>query len=97
MTIIPIFIYRERKTDEELRAERERDERFRKAVEEDERRRRERDARIRWEKEQKRREEQEMADAQYRVAMKENWLDYQILPEGWSIFGQTNMGIVREI
>lgn len=97
MTIIPIFIYRERKTDKELQEERERDERFRKAVEEDERRRREHDERIRWEKEEKRREEQEMADAQYREAVKENWLDYQILPEGWNIFGQTNIGIVREV
>ena len=96
MTIIPIFIYRDRKSDKELREEWERDRRWRKMMEaeEEERKRRKREEEVR--KLLKRIDEEKAAEEAYREAVRKNPWDFQILPEGWSPFGQWYFPIITE-
>ena len=96
MAIIPIFIYRDRKSDKELREEWERDRRWRKMMEaeEEERERRKREERLR--KFLKELDEKEKAEKEYREAVGKNPWDFQILPEGWSPFGQWYFPIITE-
>ena len=93
---IPIFIYKDRKSDEEIRKEMERDARMRKAIEEDERRERERKNRAEREKKLKAREEHERKEREYREAREKNPWDFQFMPEGWSILGQTYITPIDE-
>ena len=94
MPIIPIFIYIHEKSDKELREEMEREARWNKLIEEDERRRRERERQEKLRKEEEKRKKQEEIEAEYRRMERENPWDFMILPEGWSIFGQTNIQVL---
>jgi len=96
MAIIPIFIYRDKKSDEDIHKEMEWDARMRKAIEEDERRERERKNRAEREKKLKAREEYERKEKEYREAREKNPWDFQFMPEGWSIFGQTYITPIDE-
>ena len=96
MPIIPIFIYRDRKSDKELREEWERDRRWRMMMEAEreaaERKKREEEVR----KLLKRIDEEKAAEEAYREAVRKNPWDFQILPEGWSPFGQWYFPIITE-
>ena len=96
MGIIPIFIYRDRKSDKELREERERDRRWREMMEaeEEERERRKREEELR--KFLKEMDERKKAEEEYREAERKNPWDFKILPEGWSPFGQWYFPIITE-
>lgn len=95
--LIPIFIHVREKSDKEIKAERERDERMRKAIEEDERRRRERKQRIEEEKRRKEDERRKRLEDEYYKSREKNPWDYQFMPEGWSIFGQTIFTPITDI
>lgn len=94
--IIPIFIYRDRKSDEELHEEWERERRWREMMEaeEEERNRRKREEERR--ELMRRMEEREKVEKEYREAERKNPWDYQFLPEGWSIFGQTCIPVIND-
>ena len=96
MAIIPIFIYRDRKSDKELREEIARDRRWRELMRAEEERRelREREEKLR--KEEEKRKERERVERDYREAVRKNPWDYQFLPEGWSPFGQWYIPIITE-
>lgn len=96
MTIVPIIIYREKKTDKELREEMERDARMRKAIEEDKHRELERKRRTEEEKRLKEEKERQEREKEYREAREKNPWDFQFMPEGWSIFGQTYITPIDE-
>lgn len=96
MAIIPIFIYRNRKSDKELHEEMERERRWRKMKEAEE------ESRIRREREEALRESMERearrkkAEEEYREAERKDPWDFQFLPEGWSIFGQRHFPTITE-
>ena len=96
MSIIPIFIYRDRKSDKEILEEMERDRRWRKIMEaeEEERKRRKREEELR--EFLRRMDERKKAEEEYREAERKNPWDFQILPEGWSPFGQWYFPIITE-
>ena len=94
--ILPIFIHIHDKSDKELQEDMAREARWKKAVEEDDRRRREREERVKREKEaEKERRLKELSDEYDRKREEDPW-QYQFMPEGWSIFGQTNITIIHE-
>ena len=96
MAIIPIFIHIHEKSDKELREEMKRDYRMWKAEQEDLARQREREYR---EEERKRREKLEREERirkEVEEEMRKNPWDFQILPEGWSPFGQWYCPIITE-
>lgn len=93
--IVPIFIYRDRPSKEEMREESLRHRRMMDAIREDEereRRRKETEKALKRMEEQKKAEE---ANRLYREARDKNPLDYSFLPEGWTIFG-SSMRIIDE-
>lgn len=94
--IVPIFIYRERKSDKEFHEEMERERYWRRLmeVEEEKRERRKREEELR--ELMKRMEEREKVEKEYREAERKNPWDYQFLPEGWSIFGQTYIPVIND-
>ena len=94
--ILPIFIHVKEKSDKELREEMERDDRMRKAIEEDEARERERKRQAEEEKRLKAEKERKQKEKEYRAAQEKNPWDFQFMPEGWSIFGQTNITPVND-
>ena len=92
--IVPIIIYVREKSEKELREEMKMDARMRKAIEEDERRERERKRRKEEEKRRKAEEEYKRLEKEYMEARAKDPWQFHFLPEGWSIFGQTNFGII---
>lgn len=94
--IVPIFIYRDRPSKEELREEAERDRRMRDAIREDEERERRRKALELWAKKCEEAEKRKKLEDEYYEARRKNPWDYQFLPEGWSIIGQTYIPIISE-
>lgn len=97
MTVVPIFIYREKKSDKELREEMARERRWHEIMEKEEELKREE---RRKEEERKFREEYErqkrLNDEYESIRRKDEW-QTQFMPEGWSIFGQRNFGILTEL
>jgi hypothetical protein len=85
---IPIFIYRDKKSDKELREEMKWEYRVWKAEQEELARRRERERKEQERKEQERLAEEKRINDEYYEARKANPWDYYFLPEGWSFFGQ---------
>ena len=94
--IVPIFIYRDRKSNKELHEEMERERYWRRLMkaEEEERERRKREEELR--ELMKRMEEREKVEKEYREAERKNPWDYQFLPERWSIFGQTYIRVIND-
>ena len=96
MTIIFLPIYIREKSDKELHEEIEREAKWRKLMEEDEARLRAREREAKERKlAEKERKEKEANDAYEALRRKDEW-QTQFLPDGWSIFGQRNFGILRE-
>lgn len=97
--IVPIIIYveKEKKSPKEIEREREIKEMMRRDSEMVEQRKRA------FEREQKeilrlkRQAKEEALEKEYREGLESAWLDWQILPEGWNIFGQTNFQIIKEL
>jgi hypothetical protein len=85
---IPIFIYRDRKSDKEIEEEIKREAAWHKLIEEDEMKKNERDAREKKMAEEKKARESAKIEMEYLEDRKKNPWDYHFLPEGWSIFGQ---------
>ena len=96
MVIVPIFIYRDKKSDKELQEEMERERYWRKLrqAEEEKRERHKREEELR--KAMKRIEEREKVEKEYHEAERKNPWGYQFLPEGWSIFGQTYIPVIND-
>ena len=94
MIVIPIFIHVHEKSDKELREEMKREARWHKLIEEEERREREREYQEKLRKEEEKRKKQKELEDEYRRMERENPWDFMILPEGWSIFGQTNIQVL---
>lgn len=94
---ISIFIHVREKSEKELREEMERDARMRRAIEEDEARERERKRLAEFEKQQKIEAERKRLNDEYYKAREENPWDFQFLPEGWSILGQTYITPIKDI
>lgn len=87
MTIIPIFIYREKKSDKEIREEIERERKWRKMIEDDERREKERLEQLKREKIEKKIEaERKLREWAFEEECK-NPDEWRVLPYGWSPFG----------
>lgn len=95
--IVPIFIHVREKSEKELREEMERDARMRRAIEEDEARERERKRWAEFEKQQKIEAERKRLEKEYDEAREKNPWDFQFLPEGWSILGQTYITPIEDI
>lgn len=96
MTIIPVFIHIKEKSDEEIMEEMARDAKMREAIRKDEEREAERRRQEKIEKERRNRAEAKRIDDEYFNNVRNNPWDYQFLPEGWSIFGQTNITPINE-
>ena len=94
--IVPIFIYRDRKSDKELHEEMERDRRMRDAIREDEERERRRKELEEWTKKGEEAEKRKKLEDEYHEAERKNPWDYQFLPEGWSILGQTYISAIND-
>ena len=94
--IVPIIIYRDRPTKEELQREAERERRMRDAIREEEEREKRRKALEEWIKKSKEAEKKKKLEDEYYEARKKNPWDYQFLPEGWSILGQTYIAPIDE-
>ena len=101
--IVPIFIYRDRKSDKELHEEMERERRWRRMMEAEEEKRK------RWVVERPGviyplgmahmgipEPAPERAEKEYHEAERKNPWDYQFLPEGWSILGQTYIPVIND-
>ena len=84
MIFVPIFIYREKKSDKEIREEIEQEREWRKMIENDERREEERLERLKIEKkiEAERRLREWANEEEYK-----NPDEWRVLPYGWSPFG----------
>ena len=94
--IVPIFIYRDRKSDKELHEEMGRERRWRRLMEAEEEKRERRKRESERCELMRRMEERERAEKEYHEAERKNPWDYQFLPEGWSIIGQTYIPIISE-
>lgn len=94
--IIPIFIYRDRKSDKELHEEMERERRWRRMMESERENREHRKREEELRELMRRMEERKRTEKEYHEAERKNPWDYQFLPEGWSIFGQTYIPIISE-
>lgn len=94
--MIIFFIPIREKSEKDRREEMEREERWRKAIEEDERRRKEREYRIKCEKEKEEINRIKKLEKEYEEARRKDPWQYQFMPEGWSIFGQTNFNVITE-
>ena len=96
MTVVPIFIHVREKSDKELREEMAREARWNEIMRREEELKRERIAAEKRKKEEARaRAEEEERKLYFQHTYDDEW-DTQILPEGWSIFGQTFFGVLRE-
>ena len=88
MVIVPIIIYRDRKSDKEIHEEMERDRKWRELMEKEEAAER---ARIEEAKQKKLREKRERIEAFrkliYDAEQKNPW-EFRVLPGGWNLFGQ---------
>lgn len=93
--IVPIFIYRDRPSKEEMREEAIRHRRMMDAIREDEERERRRKETEKALKRMEERKKAEEADRIYREERAKNPLDYSFLPEGWTIFG-SNLSVINE-
>ena len=94
MGIVPIIIYRDRKSGKELQEEMEREAKWRKMIEEDEARKRAKEERARQEKiEAKRKMEEAIRERVFMEEQNNPW-EFRILPEGWNIFGQYIIGTI---
>ena len=88
MGVIPIIIYRDRKSDKEIQEEIERDRKWRELMEREEARKREEEERERREKLMaKWKEEKAIRKELYESEQRNPW-EFRILPGGWNIFGQ---------
>ena len=96
MIFIPIFIYEDRPSKEELRREAERDRRMRDAIRKDEERERRRKALELWTKKCEEAEKRKKLEEEYYEAERKNPWDFQFLPEGWSILGQTYIPVIND-
>lgn len=96
MIFIPIFIYEDRPSKEELRMAAERDRRMREAIREDEERERRRKALELWTKKCEEAEKRKKLEEEYYEAERKNPWDFQFLPEGWSILGQTYIPVIND-
>ena len=95
--IVPIFIPIHHKSDKELREEMAREAKWRKAVEEEERIRKEQEHQRELEKiREKEKRLKELNDEYERNRKKDPW-QYQFLPEGWSLLGQTHIEVITEV
>ena len=96
MAIIPIFIHVHDKSDKEILEEIKRDARWEKMMrEEEERERRRKEEEKRKKREEKQTKEKEFNHWWFNQTWENEW-DTQILPEGWSIFGQQRFCILTE-
>ena len=88
MGIVPIIIYRDRRTTQELRSEAEFDRRIRQRMEEDEAMKRYREEKARRDKlEAKRKQEMAVLKELDEAEIMNPW-EFRILPGGWNLFGQ---------
>ena len=94
--IVPIFIYRDRPSKEELLEKAERERRMRDAIREDEERERHRKEQELWAKKREEAEKRKKLEDEYHEAERKNPWDYQFLPEGWSILGQTYIPVIND-
>jgi len=94
--IVPIFIYRDRKSKEELREEAERRRRLQDDIAESEARLRRERAREREERRRLKEKERWRLETEYYEDRRKNPWDYQFLPEGWSPLGQTYITPIDE-
>jgi len=96
MTIIPIFIPIREKSDKELREEMERDARWNKMMEKEKEKERQRKLAEERKKREKKEQQKRKLEEWYSNLLRTNEWETQILPEGWSIFGQRSFGILTE-
>lgn len=92
MAIIPIFIHVHEKSDKEIREEMELDARWKKMM--DEEREKERLCKEKEKRRKLREKEEREREIRRKIELdmhRHPW-QYQILPEGWSIFGQRYIG-----
>lgn len=88
---IPFIIYRDKKSEEEIRREREWEEECRKREEEARYREQKEKERIEDEKRRAREaEERALNDAYYKAESENPW-DFKFLPEGWDFLGQRSI------
>lgn len=86
--IVPIIIYRDKKSKEEIRRELEWEESIRKAEEELRYREQQERERIKNEKRRIKEEKENALNDAYHKAKLENPWDFEFLPEGWDLLGQ---------
>lgn len=88
---VPIIIYRDKKSDKEIREEMERERKWNELMEKEEARKREMERKAEqekiWAKLKKEKAFRKAVDA----AEMENPWEYRILPDGWGIFGQVSI------
>ena len=94
MAIIPIIIYRDRRTTQELRSEAEFDRRIRQHMEEYEAMKRKREEKARHDKLEAKRKQDEAVLKELDEAERMNPWEYRVLPEGWSVFGQREVNVL---
>lgn len=94
MAIIPIFIHIHEETDEQRRRRWAREDELRDREREEERREEEKLRQERLRKEEEKRQREKRLNDEYYKMKNENPWDFMILPEGWSIFGQTNIQVL---
>lgn len=92
----PIFIYVREKSDKELREEMERDAKWARLMEEEKRLRLEQERKRKEKKKAEKEEKLKKLNEEYEKSRSENPWDYQFMPEGWSIFGQTYITVIDE-
>ena len=88
MVIVPIIIYRDRKSDKEIHEEMERERKWRELIEKDEAKKQAREERERLAKKRAKLEKEEAARKEVCEAEKNNPWEFRILPGGWNLFGQ---------
>lgn len=96
MGIIPIFIHVRERSNKEILADIKREAKWRELIEEDERRKREREEKRKRMEREKEEERQRKIEEEYWILEMEDQWQTRILPEGWSIWGQTSFPIIRE-
>jgi hypothetical protein len=87
MGIIPIIIYRDRKSGKELQEGMEREAKWRKIIEEDDAKKRAREERARQEKIEAKRKTEEAIRKKVFMEEQNNPWEFRVLPGGWNIFG----------
>lgn len=93
---IPIIIHIKEKSDKEIREEMARERRWRELMEKkDQEKKRRIEEAERKKLEEKQRKEKELDEWWFDLVHSNEW-ETQFLPEGWSIFGQTNIQVLNE-